>query len=225
MIKRAIKYYAHNPRLQLLIIAASLLITTTFLSLSAFLTDTTTFKAHLDTSVEGLFGVSITAQHFQDNEPIIPLEEVTFDPVVENQGRKDAYVFLKVSIPVDEENADLYTYTINSGWTQVEDLGVGNQLHSIVYGYGNSDGLTVLEAESEPTVPLFNTVTMKQMKNSDYLAIHTSDIEIKSYAIQSIGISDARPDAVWSTLQGNLEADLVADDDNDIGSTGADEQP
>ena len=100
---------------------------------------------------------------------------VAKDPTVTNTGSNNAYVFVKVDVPVyykyvEEEGVgkgkkfEMFTYSLNSGWYELESLKTENA-DSIthIYAYGNASAMTALApaAGETPagTATLFNSVT------------------------------------------------------------------
>lgn len=73
--------------------------------------------------------------HEEDGKDILPLETVTKDPQVVNQGENDAYAFVTVLVPTAKEiklndnaggvytehDVELFAYEVNEGWTEISE--------------------------------------------------------------------------------------------------------
>ena len=152
-------------------------------------------------------------------EEMMPGETVDKDPVVKNLSTKNpAYVFVKVEVPCSKTittptslpTTELFTYTVNSGWTELSSAAVactdsGTATH--VYYYGNSTTLTELAKttnENTPTaspalfdeVTLLGTLKSEQIPNPDA----AKNIVVTGYGIQTEGLASTTPADVWANF-------------------------
>lgn len=137
-------------------------------------------------------------------ENIVPNQTINKDPKVKNIGLNDAYVYLKVKVPVATvvtANADgtlknggtatktpLFTYTVatNSKWkpiaSQTDETDSENTgYYTYVYYYNET------VAPNATTETLFNTVTYANIASNDPDAAGTiteAQIDVEAYAIQ-----------------------------------------
>lgn len=121
-------------------------------------------------------------------ENIVAGQVIAKDPTITNTGRNDAYVYMMVQVPKADEiiiagNADsvddyqLFSYTINDGWTLIDEkVDVNDANNYYLYAYN-----TALAPEG--TATLFNEVTYAKV-TSDFEEANLS-IEVTAYAIQS----------------------------------------
>ncbi len=121
-------------------------------------------------------------------ENIVSGQVIAKDPTITNTGRNDAYVYMMVQVPKADEisiagNADsvddyqLFSYTINNGWTLIDEKVDANDANNYyLYAYN-----TALAPEG--TATLFNEVTYANT-TSDFEEANLS-IEVTAYAIQS----------------------------------------
>lgn len=94
--------------------------------ISAGLTDKITVtEANWDTTDDDGDGVPDAAQH------VVPLQTIAKDPVVDNKSDVEAWLFCQIKVPtanvsvVGDDGApeaaaqhELFTYTVNDGWTE-----------------------------------------------------------------------------------------------------------
>ena len=176
----------------------------------AYLTDTTDVKTNTFTiggveielnedAWDSGYGATPTA--------LVPGQQVTKDPVIENTGDVSAYVFMKVVEPC-VNGKKVFTYTINSSWSTVT-AGTcsGDTDATSVYAYGSSSAMTEL-AEDATTPALFNgstnQVTLNQnLDNTDIEELrgrdatdHTVDMTLTGYGIQKENVTGT-PSSIW----------------------------
>ena len=126
-------------------------------------------------------------------ENLTAKQTVTKDPQVENTGRNEAYVYLKVKVPkakisqYDSTTSELFTYSVNEGWTALADTTVDEQDYiERVYYYSANDATL---APNTTTEALFNSVTFANIKSlPQELQLDQELVEITAYAIQTNNI-------------------------------------
>ena len=89
-------------RIQFLVIALSLAVTTTVLGLSAYLTDTDTYQGTFRTVLGDELGFKLTGNAHED-EAILPGGTVNLNAYAEIDKPNDLYLFVKMDIPSDFE--------------------------------------------------------------------------------------------------------------------------
>lgn len=126
-----------------------------------------------------------------ENKKIEPSQVITKDPQITNNGINDAFVYLEVSIPVENvttANADgtrieaketeLFSFAAKNDWTRIDKRKVGK---SQVYTYSYNKILK----KGETTTPLFDTVTFANVIEGQ-LDTQTLQIPVRAYAIQTV---------------------------------------
>ena len=149
-------------------------------------------------------------------EDMMPGESVTKDPTINNLSTKNpAYVFAKVEVPCTTIVApattaeELFTYTINSGWTELTGSAVactsgGNATH--VYYYGTGGTLTSLAKAADadhptPTSnPVFSSVTLRSTLKGNEGLTGDKNIVVNGYGIQTEGLTSTAPADVWGNF-------------------------
>lgn len=115
------------------------------------------------------------------------------DPQVQNIGKNDAYVYLKVTVPKDtvivaqadgtrlpEAVTELFSYEVNEGWTEIPSQKVeGTDSNTYVYYYNEK-----LAPDAVTAKPLFNEVTLANVIEGE-IDLSSQQIDIDAYAIQS----------------------------------------
>jgi predicted ribosomally synthesized peptide with SipW-like signal peptide len=143
----------------------------------AYLTSTDT-KTNIFTL--GRVKIELTEPNFvQDNAiELRPGDEIAKDPKITNIGKNSAYVYIKVLNPIvnlSSGEGSLFSYTINSGWTQLDEVEqCGYKATTYYYNTALSPNA------STPT--LFNTVSLNNYSND---SDPNQELIINGYAIQS----------------------------------------
>ncbi len=151
-----------------------------------------------------------------DAEDMMPGESVTKDPVIRNLSTKNpAYVFAKVEVPCTTivapatTSEELFTYTINTGWTELSTEAVactsgGTATH--VYYYGSNGTLTTLAKaadSSTPTAttnPVFSTITLRSTLKGNEGLTGNKEVVVTGYGIQTEGLTSTTPTDVWGNF-------------------------
>ena len=143
----------------------------------AYLTSTDT-KTNIFTL--GRVKIELTEPNFvQDiTVELRPGDEIAKDPKITNIGSNSAYVYIKVINPIvnlSSGEGPLFSYTINSGWTQLDEIEqCGYKVTTYYYN-------TALNPNAS-TPALFDTVTLNNYSNdSDPNQV----LDLYGYAIQS----------------------------------------
>lgn len=151
-----------------------------------------------DTTDNNTDGIPDAAQGF------LPNQSIAKDPQVHNTSSIDSYVMVTVSVPTENvvvggaEAAltELFTYTVNTGWTEqgsgVYDAATGMTVHTYLYDSMLAAGATT------PTV--FDTVTLVDLDNGQVTSDNLiKDIVVNSTAIQAEGFDSAT--AAYTAMQ------------------------
>lgn len=154
-------------------------------------------------------------------EGMMPGESVAKNPVIRNISTKSpAYVFALVEIPcstivenVAPEAKPLFTYTLNSGWTELE---IENKLPKActsggtakhVYYYGSDGTLSTLAKATNATTPtptssaVFSSITLNtQLTGKEGGLDGEKTVVVTGYGIQTEGLTSTTPAAVWANF-------------------------
>lgn len=185
---------------------------------SAYFTDT-------DSSANTFTVGKVTIEHHEDKwddlpedekKEITPNKEFDKDPAIENTGDNAAYVFQTVQVPCKnvivanldgtrkpQQLTDLFSYSINGGWTLMttEDVKTGEQVtaHKYTYVYGTNSHCTPLEAGAT-TPTLFDKVRFANVIEEQGIEDTVQDIMINAYAIQTGGLGERSTDVPGDVL-------------------------
>ena len=176
----------------------------------AYLTDTESVS---NVFTVGKVDITLTEPSFSENNAknITAKSKIAKDPTVKNVGANDAYVYLKVKVPKvtlkdgDTAKVPLFTYQVNSGWSELTGKAVESDSYiEKVYYYNQNDGVLAVNSE---TPALFNEV---QVANITSDTTYTTDsgetkrlaeatdysleqaIDINAYAIQINNLPEGR---------------------------------
>ena len=140
---------------------------------------------------------------------ITPLQELTKDPQIKNDGINDAYVFLEVVVPYAnvtvasqdgtkapaKEDTELFSYNVKDGWVEVGTGTKNTEAKTVthLYAYGTSTEMTAL-AKDATTGTLFDWVRFANVVEDEGLEGTTPNIVVNAYAIQTDNINDGKSD-------------------------------
>ena len=152
----------------------------------AYLTDT---DHATNVFTQGSIKISLTEPNWNPSNgtDLRPGNTIAKDPQINNIGKNEAYVYIKVEQPIVElmngTKSPLFSYTTNSGWTLLGDNSSQSNcpVRTSVYYYN-----TAL-AKNTSTSKLFNNVTVSNFSQTyiEYLDMTNSDMKITGYAIQT----------------------------------------
>lgn len=125
-------------------------------------------------------------------ENVVPTQVISKDPKITNTGANDAYVYLKVSVPkanIFTANSDgtknpqavtqLFSYTINTGWTLLKTDTTDTKVNTYVYGYNTKLSPTAA------TSTLFDNITFCNAIEGQGLENTVQNIDVNAMAIQT----------------------------------------
>lgn len=216
-----------SNKIKLVVLSMMLIACLAVAGISAYFTDgadvTNTFTI-------GEVKLKLTEPSYPGNDnpevkDITPNAEIEKDPTITNTGKNDEYVFLTVSVPyadnlvvadadgkkLDAKETQLFSYTLNNGWSQVGQViqDKSAKTNTYIYAYGTETKLTALPAEDDTTTAdvaenitpaLFDSVTFVNAVEGQGLENKTKNIEIKAYGIQADNLTSVVPSAVWSII-------------------------
>lgn len=123
-----------------------------------------------------------------------PGTTVEKQPIVVNASTTTpAYVFLEVKVPLYDSNndstvdAELFQYTVKSGWYQLSvNTDTTTRFRTYVYAYGSETAMTELAANAQ-TPALFDDVTLVSTLTAAQkeTAPANPNIDLKAYGIQT----------------------------------------
>jgi len=165
-------------------------------------------EANWDTTDQDSNGIPDAAQD------LMPGQTVAKDPVIKNLSTSNpAYVFAKVEVPCTAESTprELFTYTVNTGWTELSSAAVActNGTATHVYYYGSNDTLTALAKAADSSTPtptstaVFDNVTLLSSLTGASAEGLTGNknIVVTGYGIQTQGLTaPVTPASVWSNF-------------------------
>lgn len=158
-----------------------------------------------------------------DNPPekIRPNQVFAKDPQIKNTGENEAFVFLKVRVPmadiasadvetgerVASVNKELFSYEVNQGWAQIGNSSIENidgvDYTTYIYAYGSEQACTKLNAGNTTSPALFNEVKFVNAIEGQGLESVVIEMPIEAYGIQTTDITDrdvTSPEEVWNVL-------------------------
>lgn len=180
-MKRILK----NTRFQLIIIALCLLLTTTALCLSAYLTDMKSIGSTFRTASGDEFGIELSGTEYTD-QTVLPGDTIQISPTITNSGDYGAYVFVETSL-TDGMSVDMDSF--DDTWSQLSDG---------VYYYG-ANGTVAEVAADVNTSPFENIVYSAAATDKEGTSL---EVTITAYAVQSTNITDTNASSVWALAKG-----------------------
>lgn len=169
-----------------------------------------------------------------------PNQEVAKDPKIQNTGKNDAYVFIKVTVPKkdvivanqdgtrqDSKLQELVDYQWNTNWVVVEEDTTAADHNTYVMAYAKDGACLPLAPQATTSVLFKNAVaehienagaegiiTIKNIIEGQGLENMTLTINVEAYAIQTTDLSKDNvnsPAAVWTILSNQTNNTTVGD--------------
>ena len=136
--------------------------------------------------------------------PVEPGQAFELQVSVTSTGEKDSYLLLEFDVPVvsatasgEDENVDLFTLTLDeSHWFPVRN-DISDNVHTYVYGYGAVPGQLNTFYSGDEVSGVVENATFHDFSNAFEWS---GRMEIKAYAIQTVGYETSTPSAVWSSV-------------------------
>jgi hypothetical protein len=129
----------------------------------------------------------------EEEKVIFPKKTVAKDPVVENVGSADMYVFLEVYVPkrnirtvsddgksvIKSAETPLFSFSANESWQLTEYDDENANYERYVYGYGD-----ILKS-GEKTLPLFESVDCVNFLEGELDMGEKTEVNLRAFGIQS----------------------------------------
>jgi predicted ribosomally synthesized peptide with SipW-like signal peptide len=183
--------------------------------ISAYFTDvdsaTNTFEV-------GEIDIELKEPNWPGEPDVNPNHTTPKDPQIYNKGKSDAFVFLEVFVPYEDNivvaeqdgtpkdaaTVELFTYATNPGWVQISrETKSENEVVRYVYAYvgDNTENLKAL-AHGETTTALFDEITFINVVEGQGLENTTQNILVNAYGIQTNDINGGKtdPQSVWAVI-------------------------
>lgn len=204
-------------RTRIITIIAAIAIVVSIASVFAYYTTTADL---LNTFTVGEVAIDLTeplydAEDSSKRSSLEPDSDITKDPIVTNEGVNDAFIFIEIVIPrenvmtanrstgakIDARLQELFTFSINNEWKQIESDGEGKYVFAYV---GKDNSLSALKP-GEMTTALFrdNKIHLINIVEGQGIQERQLNIPVTAYAIQSSDITEQDsddPHTVWNIL-------------------------
>ena len=176
-------------RIQFLVIALSLAVTTTVLGLSAFLTDTDIYQGTFRTALGDELGFKLTGDAHED-EAILPGGTVDLNVCAEIDKPNDLYLFVELDIPSDFEKVGFNS----TEWRPISE-------GSDIYYFGNATSLVSLGKTNGTDSDILDGIKLSPEVEGG----ESYTVTITGYAIQAANINSTSPTAVFNMIGGQNE--------------------
>ncbi|MBR4693590.1 MAG: SipW-dependent-type signal peptide-containing protein [Bacilli bacterium] len=137
-------------------------------------------------------------------ESMMPGDVIEKDPTVTVAAdSEDAWVFVKVEVPCLGET-ELFTYSVNSGWTAIRETACTDG--KAVKVYGHTDSMT-----KNATATLFSTVTFANLTDAQFAELTDADatttakdlkMPVKAFAVQKDNVAGATAEVFAANFPG-----------------------
>ena len=177
-------------RVQFLVIALSLAVTTTVLGLSAYLTDKKVYESTFRTAAGSELGFNLTGTQHKD-EVIIPGSTVPLDLTVSVDKPNDLFIFVDLNIPADFAFAK---DGLNSAeWHPIKE-------GSTVYYHGTTTSCVSLGPTNGNRSSVLSGITL----STDVQGGANYTVTFTGYAIQAANIdeADSTPEQIFGMIGG-----------------------
>ena len=183
-------------RVQFLIIALSLAVTTTVLGLSAYLTDTDTYQRTFKTVGGDDLGFHLTGEEYEEDEDddvevIIPGSTVPLGLAVSVDQSNDLFIFVDLNIPADFAFAKNGLNTAE--WHPIKE-------GSTVYYHGTASSCSSLGPTNGRESDVLSGITL----STDVQGGASYTVTITGYAIQADNIDETKstPEQIFNMIGG-----------------------
>lgn len=189
----------------------------------AYFSDT---DSKTNTFTVGKVSIEVNEENWnaENAKAILPNQILDKDPTIKNNGKNEAYVFLKVAVPTAnvtveaDDGSDGTTSAqplfklinsgnqegVNDGWTLVSSE-TKNGAIEYIYAYGSNSEMTKL-AKDATTPALFNKVQFANIQEGWGIEEQQYSVEVTGYAIQTENLTSSNakdPAGVWAVLSAN----------------------
>ena len=174
--------------------------------ITAYLTDTQTIENHFtvgQVKIELLENKWNALTASNENgipdvaENLTPNQKIDKDPVIHNIGKNDAFVYLKIKVPIakfsknDQTKQELFLYEINDQWTILDarTIQYENYIEKVYY-YNVNNGIL---SPTQSTTSLFKNDKIKFANISSGVAdLQNLELEVTAYAVQSSNLPEGK---------------------------------
>ncbi len=176
----------------------------------------------VNTFTVGSVKIDLQEPGFDEDEGvnITPGKTIEKDPKILNTGNNDAFVYMQIGIPtanvvtVDANgiknsaaDTELFSCTINNGWTQIGSKETKGALNVYTYAYtGDSSSTLERVAAGDLSGSLFDSVTFANIVEDQGLENTQKEITVTAFAIQADGLSTDTPDGAWQIIKNQAPA-------------------
>lgn len=192
-----------------------------FGGISAYFTDN---ASKTNEFTVGKISLNLTEPNWNpdDGTDITPNKEVAKDPKITNDGENTEYVFMTVDVPFadvvtaapdgmrnESAGTELYSYTVNNGWTELGAPVNHGDYVTHTYVYGTAEACTEL-AKNAATPSLFDTIKFANVIEGQGLEGTNRDVEVKAFGIQSSDVNGGKtaPADVWQVLSNQINSEV-----------------
>lgn len=150
-----------SKKLKYFIIGLSIISILSVSSIYAFLGDNEQKKESVMVGDDVLVELYEPSYNESSGQSLSAGATIAKDPYAENKGKVDAWVFMKIEVPKKNltvsgasspSMVDLYSFTTNTGWTEISRTS-GTNSTTYIYGYNS-----ILKAGQRTSTPLYNQV-------------------------------------------------------------------
>ncbi len=174
---------------QFLVIALSLVVISTVLGLSAYITGESRYDGQFRVAAGSELGFSITGEKFDSENLrlVVPGDTVDVNAVATVSENTPLYVFVELDIPAGCEKVDFY----DGDWHAMSS-------DSNIYYYGTNGSLAAMGGENIHSVPILRGLTVNQNTQSG----ESFSFSITGYAIQTTNLGNAStPETVFNLIK------------------------
>ena len=157
---------------------------------------------------------------------LLPNQEYSMDPAIENTGDNPVYAFIEVTVPYENiktvadngtvsaeaEDTALFSFGASNSWRKIGSDQKDTTAKTItrVYAYASSDTCKALAPGAE-TENLFTKVRFVNTLENEVINSSTRDVVIKGIAIQTTGHGKALSTDVWAVASKQIETQTVSE--------------
>ncbi len=144
-------------------------------------------------------------------ENVSPGQTIAKDPTINNVSTTNpAYVFAKVEVPCSSDTTpiELFTYTTNTGWTELTNasdptlpVACTNGTATHVYYYGTGGTLSSLAAGASTSTAVFSNIALSTGVTGTTSGLTgNKSVVVTGYGIQTQGLASTTPIDVWKNF-------------------------
>lgn len=197
--------------------------------------DISAYYTHSDNKLNsfsaGELEVTVTEPNYVDNQIMKPNETIAKDPTYSNTGTVDGYIRAQIYAPISkikyvdgdenivtpEQDVEIFSYTLNSGWVAVEDNpsdtykfnGIyedskGNKYMVHTYKYMEGGIEKVVEPGETIQTPVFSSISTPNYLDTDTV------VSLKMYATAiAVQKEGGTAEEMWERFKNQNQAGIV----------------